>query len=156
MGLKCLNDRIEWLISHSCSIWTLNQCYANKGWKRHRFAQPAPCMWRKCCSGWCGNNYLNTIHVSLHHKPFDGTSGVKVSHQLCSNDLNSSLFKISPFCCFDLHQVRFTAVHCAAGSHSPPPGSRLCSWLRLPSGATDDQTASLTKPRASPLGHIGG
>ena len=60
----------------------MNQCCANGGWERHRFAQPALCMWRKCCSGWCGNNYLNTIHVSLHLKPFDGTLGVKFHNSI--------------------------------------------------------------------------
>ena len=97
---------------------------ANGSWKCHRFAQPAPCMWRKCCSGWCGNNYLNTIHVSLHHKPFDGTSGVKVSHQLCSNDLQDFtilLFWSSP-----------SQVHSCA----------LCS--RIPQSASRVETVQLT------------
>ena len=43
---------------------------------------------------------------------------------------------------------------CALTSHSeqPPPGSRLCSWLPLPSAASDC-TASLTKPLQMHLGH---
>ena len=43
---------------------------------------------------------------------------------------------------------------CALTSHNeqPPPGSRLCSWLPLPSAASDC-TASLTKPLQMHLGH---